>query len=138
MKPVKIPKTVDEYLAGQNQVDRAALELIRSAVAKAIPGAEETISYRMPGVKFHGMVLYYAAFTNHYSIFTSPGYKKAFESELAAFSQTKSAVHFPKGSRIPVALIGRIARFIAKENLKKSEAKKGATRKGILSKSRQV
>ena len=131
MESEQKPSTVEEYLDRLNPKDRGALSKIRQAARKAIPESEEGISYGMPVIRFHGMVLYYASFKEHYSLFVSPGFKTAFAEELKSFSQTKSAIHFPKGSTIPVSLIARMARHIAQHNLQKFELK---SRKGALSK----
>ena len=78
---------------------------IRSSIWKAVPGGEEMISYGMPTIKRLGVVMHFAVFKNHYSIFVKPGFKKEFAGELEAYGHTKSAVHFPKGKSIPVELI---------------------------------
>lgn len=41
-------QSVDQYLASQPQSARAALERVRRAIKKAVPGGEESISYNMP------------------------------------------------------------------------------------------
>ncbi len=54
-------ESVDAYIAAQPEAVQAALARVRSTVRKALPGAEELISYRMPTYKLHGApVIYFA------------------------------------------------------------------------------
>ena len=74
MKP-SVPKSVDEYIAGQPEAVRPKLEQVRAAIRSAVPEAVENIGYRMPGYKVHGKpMLYFAAFKGHYSLFARIGY----------------------------------------------------------------
>ena len=42
------PKTIDEYIAGFPKDVQVILDKIRRTITKAVPDAEETISYQMP------------------------------------------------------------------------------------------
>jgi uncharacterized protein YdhG (YjbR/CyaY superfamily) len=46
---------VDEYIAGFSPEVREILQRIRRTIRDAAPGAEETISYRIPAYKLHGV-----------------------------------------------------------------------------------
>lgn len=62
-------KSVDEYLALQPKTVRGLLDRVRATIRKAVPGAEEVISYGIPAYKLHGRpVLYFAAWKEHYSL----------------------------------------------------------------------
>src|SRR2546422_5193459 len=64
------PKNVDEYLAGVPQPARSTLNKIRAAIRSAVPPeATETISYRIPAFKYKGVLVWFAAFSNHCSLF---------------------------------------------------------------------
>jgi len=53
-------KSVDEYIASQPEAVRGILERVRSTIRKAVPEAEEVISYKIPGYTLHnGPVLYF-------------------------------------------------------------------------------
>src|SRR5262249_3675705 len=66
------PLAVDDYIRAQPPKQRRALERVRRAIRKALPGAEEAISYRIPTFKVNGrMVLYCAAWKAHYSLYPS-------------------------------------------------------------------
>ena len=63
-------KSVDEYIASQPQAARGLLKRVRSTIRKAVPEAEEMISYQIPAYKLHGRpVLYFAGWKEHYSLY---------------------------------------------------------------------
>jgi uncharacterized protein YdhG (YjbR/CyaY superfamily) len=47
-------KSVDEYIASQPEVVQGVLRRVRNAIRKAVPDAEEVISYKIPTYKLHG------------------------------------------------------------------------------------
>lgn len=110
-------KSVDDYIAAQPEAVQGVLERLRSAIRKAVPNAEETISYHMPTYKLHGdRVLYFAAWKQHYSLYpASPEVAAAFKNELAPYELNKGTIRFPLSEPVPVKLIGLIAKFRAKE-----------------------
>jgi uncharacterized protein YdhG (YjbR/CyaY superfamily) len=109
-------QTVDDYIDAQPRPVRAALERVRRAIRKTLPDAEETISYKMPAYKLHGrVVIYFAGWTEHYSIYPAiGGLVPAFQEELKRYKVTKGAIRFPLSEPVPVKLIERIAKFRAK------------------------
>ncbi len=115
-------KDIDTYIALQTVEVRATLEKMRHAIKKAVPKAEEVISYQMPAFRFHGMLIYFAVFKKHYSIFV-PTVLHLFKDELADFKTTKATVNFPFGKAVPFSLIAKIAKEAAKHNLEKEKLK---------------
>ena len=64
------PDSVDAYIARHPPAVRAILRRVRSIVRKALPAAEETISYQIPSYKLHGTyVVYFAGWKEHYSLY---------------------------------------------------------------------
>jgi uncharacterized protein YdhG (YjbR/CyaY superfamily) len=122
-------KSIDDYIFLQQEEHRAILELIRKTIITAVPEAIEVISYQMPAFKYHGMLCYYAVFKDHYSLFLSPKIKDIFADKLTGYKQTKSAIHFPFKTQIPVELIKEIITFTAISNFEKAEAKKPKPKK---------
>ena len=110
-----IPKSIDEYIAGQPEMIRAKLEQVRAAIRRAVPEAVEGIGYRMPGYKLHGKpLLYFAGFKEHYSLFAASGtFFATLEEELRGYEVRKGTVHFSLAKPVPVNLIGRIAKLRA-------------------------
>jgi uncharacterized protein YdhG (YjbR/CyaY superfamily) len=116
-------KDIDSYIASQSIEVRPKLEKLRDVIRKAIPKAEEVISYQMPAFKQNGIVIYFAAFKKHYSIFVRPKYLNVFRSELDAYKTSKSAVNIPLEKSVPVGLVTRIVKYAAKENLEAAKNK---------------
>jgi uncharacterized protein YdhG (YjbR/CyaY superfamily) len=110
-------KSVGEYIAGQPEEVRARLRRVRSAIRKAVPGAEESISYLMPTYKLHGdPVLYFAGWKKHYSLYPATrALLEKFNEELAPYEIDKVTIRFPVSEPVPVKLIERLAKFRAKE-----------------------
>jgi uncharacterized protein YdhG (YjbR/CyaY superfamily) len=110
-------KTVDEYLAAQADEARSILEQVRRAIRKAVPEAEETISYKMPTYKLDGQrLLFFAGWKQHFSLYPAGDrLVTEFRDELAPYKVEKSTVRFPLARPVPFKLIERIAKFRAKE-----------------------
>ena len=110
-------KSVDEYLTSQPEAVRAILGRVRSTIRKAVPRAEEGISYQMPAYTLHDQpVLYFAGWKQHYSLYPATDrIVAAFREELAPYEVKKGTIRFPLCEPVPVKLIGRIAKFRAQE-----------------------
>jgi uncharacterized protein YdhG (YjbR/CyaY superfamily) len=114
------PKTVDEYLACVAEPARRVLTRMRAAIRSALPPeATETISYRMPAFKTKKVLVWFAAFKNHCSLFPTAAVIEAFKDELKGFSTSKGTVHFPIGKPLPTALIKKLV----KARVEQSESK---------------
>ena len=110
-------QSVDDYIASQPKSLRAILDQVRGAIRKAVPEAEETISYGMATYKLHGKrLLYFAPWKEHYALYaaTEP-LLAAFRKEPAPYEIRKGTLRFPLSQPVPVKLIGRIAKFRAGE-----------------------
>ena len=124
-------KSVDEYIASQPEAVQSLLKRVRSTIRKALPGAEEVISYKIPTYKLHGgPVLYFAGWKQHYSLYPATGHVvAAFKDDLAPYQVSKGTIRFPLSQPVPVKLIGRIAKFRAKEVAEREKAKAATTKK---------
>lgn len=110
-------KSVDEYIAAQVETAQNALSQVRAAIRKAVPMAEETISYKMPTYKLKGeRLMYFAGWKEHYSIY--PATRRllaALKEDLKGHEVIKSTVRFSLAEPVPVRLIAKIAKFRANE-----------------------
>jgi len=105
------PKNVDEYLAGVPEPARSTLKKIRAAIRSAVPAeASETISYRMPAFKYKGVLVWFAAFSNHCSLFPTASVIEAFKNELKGFSLSKGTIQFPTDKPLPTALVKKLVK----------------------------
>ena len=114
-------KSVDEYLAGVPEPARSTLNRIRAAIRSAVPpDATEAISYGIPAFKHKGVLLWYAAFSSHCSLFPGASVIKAFKNELKDFKLSKGTIRFPVDKPLPPALVGKMvkARIAEKEQKK--------------------
>ena len=115
--------TVDEYIKRCSPEVQPVLQKLRRTIKTTAPKAEEVISYAIPGYKYHGMLLFFAAFKNHISVYPAPRGNDAFKKELSAYSGGKGTIQFPLGEPIPLDLVVRIIKFRMKENEEKEAAK---------------
>ncbi len=94
---------------------------IRAAIRSAVPAeAIETISYRIPAIKYKGMLVWFAAFSNHCSLFPTAAVVEAFKDELKGFSTSKGTIHFTTDKPLPVTLVKKLV----KARVAQSESKK--------------
>ena len=112
------PTGVEDYLGALPERSRAALEKLRKTIKTAAPEATETISYQMPAFKDHGRILvYYAAFKDHYSLFpASKAVMEALGEELKPYFSGKGTIRFDTDKPLPVALVKKIVRARLEEN----------------------
>jgi uncharacterized protein YdhG (YjbR/CyaY superfamily) len=110
-------KSVDQYIASQPEAVQPLLEKVRSTIRKALPEAAEGISYQIPTYKMPGgVVIYFAGWKKHFSLYpATERLVSAFRDELARYELSKGTIRFPLSERVPVKLIGRIAKFRANE-----------------------
>lgn len=113
-------KDIDNYISIQTTEVQTLLEQMRNTIKKVAPEAEEVISYNMPAFKYHGMLVYFAAYKNHIGFYATPTGHSEFENELSIYKQGKGSVQFPLSQPLPLDLISRIVQFRVKENLKKN------------------
>jgi uncharacterized protein YdhG (YjbR/CyaY superfamily) len=125
MQDGPVPTSIDEYLSGFPDDVRGVLEALRQTIQAAAPEAVETISYRMPAFKYHGILLYFAAFTHHCSLF--PGSKATldmFREELAGYPTSQGAtIQFTVQHPLPAELVTRIVHARVAENEARAKAR---------------
>lgn len=110
-------KDIDAYLATVPQETRIVLEKLHKTIKSAAPKAEEVISYQMPAFKYHGVLVFFAAFTNHCSFFVaSKAVMKAFCDELKPYHTSGVTVHFSAENPLPVTLVRKIVKARIEEN----------------------
>jgi uncharacterized protein YdhG (YjbR/CyaY superfamily) len=111
------PQSVDDYIAGQPAAARSVLRRVRGIIRRTLPGAVEGISYQIPVYKIDGrMVLYFAGFQRHYSIYPATRHViDALKDELAGRLHSKATIRFSYDDAIPARLIARIAKLRAAE-----------------------
>jgi uncharacterized protein YdhG (YjbR/CyaY superfamily) len=114
-------KMVDDYLATVPQPARATLEKVRAAIRSVVPPeTTEVISYKIPAFKHKEVLVWYAAFSDHCSLFPTAAVIEKFKDELRPFRKSKGTIHFPIDNPLPATLVKKMV----KARLAEVEAKK--------------
>jgi uncharacterized protein YdhG (YjbR/CyaY superfamily) len=105
------PQTVEEYFAAVPAPSRSVMNQIREAIRSVVPPeATEIISYKIPAFKHKKVLVWYAAFSNHCSLFPTAAVIEQFKDELKDFSTSKGTIHFPLNKPMPIDLIKTMVR----------------------------
>jgi uncharacterized protein YdhG (YjbR/CyaY superfamily) len=116
------PKTVDEYLAGVSEPARSTLTKVRAVIRATVPEAIETISYRIPMFKYKGRPLvWFAAFSNHCSLFPGASVVEAFKSELKGFAVSKGTLPLPVDKPLSTTLVKKLLKARISQNEQKKQ-----------------
>ena len=110
------PHSVDAYIATFPPDVQAILRKVRATVVAAAPDAHEIISYRMPALRQHGVLVYYAAFKNHIGFYPPIKGDARLEQAIARYAGEKGNLRFPLDEPIPYPLIARLTRLRAKQD----------------------
>lgn len=106
----KKPQTIDEYIMTQDEDKRQELCNIREILRKALPEAEERISWSMPTYwKGHNLV-HFAASKKHIGFYPGPEAVDFFAEELKKYETSKGTVRIPYG-KIDADLIEKIVKW---------------------------
>jgi uncharacterized protein YdhG (YjbR/CyaY superfamily) len=115
------PKTVDEYLAHVPEPARSTLNKVRAAIRSVVPKETmEVISYGIPAFKHKKVLVWYAAFSEHCSLFPTASVIEKFKEELKDYRVSKGTIHFPTNKPLPAALLKKMV----KARLSETESKK--------------
>jgi uncharacterized protein YdhG (YjbR/CyaY superfamily) len=117
---------IDIYLQQFHGLKLKKLQEMRAILQKALPEAEECISYGMPAYRMSKVLVYFAGNKEHVGFYpTSSGIRK-FEQELGDWKYSKGAIQFPYEKKLPKDLIMRIAR------MRREEVEQGAQKERTL------
>jgi len=121
-KSSSAPKNVDEYIARVPQPARSTLKKMRAAIRSAVPpDAVDIISYGIPAFKHKRVLVWFAAFSNHCSLFPTAAIIEKFKNELKGLPTSKGTIHFPTDKPLPTALIKKLVKArVAQTESKKS------------------
>jgi uncharacterized protein YdhG (YjbR/CyaY superfamily) len=121
------PNSIDAYLATVSRDRRPTLQDLRRSIRRAIPTAQECISYGMPAFRVEGgIVAGFAETQEGYSYYPFSGQTLAeLAGELHEQRGTKSALHFSAKEPIPVGLLRRLLDTRLAEIRRKSSRRSG-------------
>jgi uncharacterized protein YdhG (YjbR/CyaY superfamily) len=110
-------KTIDEYLAALPAEFRTALGKIRKTIRAAAPNATEVISYQIPAYKHRGLLVGFAAATNHCTFhIMSVKVTREHAADLKGYKTGKASIRFTPDEQIPAALITKLVKARIAEN----------------------
>lgn len=118
------PKIIDGYISQFPADVQAILEKVRATIRQAAPEAKEVISYQMPALKQHGILVYFAAWKKHIGLYPPISGDKAIEKAVARYAGPKGNLQFPLDEPIPYDLIERIVKLRVKQDSARAEAKR--------------
>jgi uncharacterized protein YdhG (YjbR/CyaY superfamily) len=127
MKKTPPAKNISAYLKDVPRGPRTVLQKLRRTIREAAPEAEEGISYRIPVFKFHGPLVFFAAYEDHCSLFVpSKALVRQFSAELKGFYASGATIHFTTEKPLPPSLVKKIVRARVGQNLERASLKKPA------------
>ncbi|HEX6981692.1 MAG TPA: DUF1801 domain-containing protein [Balneolaceae bacterium] len=117
-------KSIDEYISAFPEDVQEVLEQIRRIIQKAVPEAEEVISYQMPTFRLNGILVHFAAHKHHIGFYPTPSGITAFPEELPPYEPAKGSVKFPLNEPMPLDLKSDMVKFRAEENMTRMKVNK--------------
>ncbi|HEU5134548.1 MAG TPA: DUF1801 domain-containing protein [Steroidobacteraceae bacterium] len=115
---------VDSYINSFPKDVQVLLRKVRRTIRAAAPKATEVISYRMPAYRQHGVLVYFAGFSNHIGLYPPVRGNAALQKAVAKYAGPKGNLKFAFGEPLPLELIARIVRHNAKQDAAKALARK--------------
>jgi len=112
---VSKPATVAEYISAAPKEVRGRLREMRALIARAAPGATQSLKWGMPAFSYARILVTFAAFKRHIGFFPTPSAVRAFKDQLGAYKTSSATIQFPHDKPLPKALITRITKFRARE-----------------------
>jgi uncharacterized protein YdhG (YjbR/CyaY superfamily) len=121
---------VEAYLAKVPEPARSTLESVRAAIRSAVPAAAaEAMSYGMPAFRYEGVLVSYAAFKDHCSLFPmSAVLLDEFAEDVKSYRTSKGTLQFALDKPLPAALVRSIVRIRVMQNEGKALKRKAAKR----------
>jgi uncharacterized protein YdhG (YjbR/CyaY superfamily) len=110
---------VAEYIAAAPKETRTRLRELRKCIRAAAPGAVEGLKWRMPAYSYQRILVMFAAFKHHVSLFPTTLAVRTFAKDLKKYKTSPGTIQFPLDKPIPAALVRKIAAFRVKDSLKK-------------------
>ena len=123
------PKDVDGYIAGFSPEIQAILQRVRQVVREAAPQAQEVISYRMPALRQHGILVFFAAFKGHIGFYPPVHGDTRLLQATTPYAGEKGNLRFPYDKPIPYELIARITELRVKQDAAKATTQRAKARR---------
>ena len=109
------PKTIDEYIAAQDEAVRPKLNEVRAILRSALPDAQERISWSMPTYWKGQNLIHFAASKKHIGLYPGGEATTVFAEELAGIDVSKGTIRLPYDKELPADLMKKIAVWCREE-----------------------
>lgn len=109
------PQNIDEYITAQTAEIQPVLNELRDILRKALPEAQERISWSMPTYWKGKNIIHFAAAKKHIGLYPGDQAAVVFKDELAGFDVSKGTIRIPYNKPLPAQLITKIARWCYEE-----------------------
>lgn len=114
MSPRQTFATVPDYVAALAPAHAKILKSVLATVQKSVAGAEPVISYGIPAFKRGRVFIYCAAFKKHIGVYPPVRGDAKLQAALKPYANAKGNLSFPLDEAMPLALIARVAKSLAK------------------------
>ena len=108
--------TIPEYIAQQEEDIRPRLTAIYNAIRRAIPEAEERISWGMPTFWRGRNLIHFAPARAHIGAYPGPEAIEHFAPRLTAYKTSRGTIRLPNRGELPLELIAEIARWCLEQS----------------------
>jgi uncharacterized protein YdhG (YjbR/CyaY superfamily) len=115
MSARRIHATVPDYLASLEPEQARALKRVLALVRKSVPGSHRVISYGIPAFRQDRVFIYCAAFRRHIGIYPPVRDNARLVRSLKPYANAKGNLRFPLDEPMPMQLIARVAKALAKQ-----------------------
>ncbi len=115
--------SIDEYINSFPEDVRKKLAQLRKLILEVAPKAEERISYQMPAFFLNGILVWFAAHTNHIGFYPKASTIDRYKNQLSRYEHSKGTVQFPLDRALPADLIRRMVKYRVEENARKGKKK---------------
>ena len=116
--------TIDEYLAGVTDDQRAVLQHLPKTIKAAAPKAEECVSYQLAAFRHNGMLVAFGATDKHCAFYPmSSTMVEAHKDLLKDFDTSKGTIRFQPDKPIPATLIRKMVKARLAENARREKSK---------------
>lgn len=99
------------------------LKRILATVQKSVPDSRRVISYGIPAFRLDRVFIYCAAFKRHIGIYPPVRDDAGLRTALKPYANSKGNLAFPLEAPVPLALISRVAKVLAKQYVQASAAR---------------
>jgi uncharacterized protein YdhG (YjbR/CyaY superfamily) len=115
MSPSPTSRSVADYLSALAPAQARALRRVLALVQKSVPRSRRVLSYGIPAFRQERVFLYCAAFKRHIGLYPPVRDDARLRAALAPYANAKGNLSFPLDEPLPMALIGRVAKALAKQ-----------------------